>query len=449
MDDRPHVVILGAGFGGLWAARRLGGAPVDVTLLDRNNFHTFYPLLYQVGAAELEPTEIAKPVRGILRGRRNVRFLMAEARDVDPVERRVRTNRGELAYDHLILATGSASHFLGIEGAQAHAFPLRTLEEGLALRNHILGRFEKAAHLEDSEARRRALCFVVVGGGATGVEFAGALIELLRGPMAKDLPELAEEMSIVLVEAMGRLLPEMTEPLGEYAVARLREMGVDVRLESPVERVEPEGVRLAGGETLAAETVVWTAGVRGDPDAERWSLPLGKGGRVRVRPTLEVEGLLDVWAVGDLAYLERDGRPLPMVAPVATQQGERAADNILLRLAGSEPEPFEYRDRGMLATVGRNKGVADVFGRRFTGFVAWFLWLVVHLVKLIGFRDRLVVLINWAWDYVFFERAGRLILPIRETARAEAGAEAAATTRTAEAIEQEAEEAATAPTRAG
>lgn len=437
MTDPSRVVIIGAGFGGLWGARRLRGTSTEVTLIDRNNFHTFYPLLYQVGAAELEPVEIAEPVRGILRRQENARFLMAEALDVDTAARTVRTNRGTVPYDHLVVATGSVSHFLGIEGAAEHAFPLRSMEEGLAQRNHILSRFEKAVQLEDAEARRRALRFVIVGGGATGVEFAGALAELLRGPLAKDFPALADDVSLILLEAMDRVLPEMDEKLGRYAVDRLRRMGVDVRLDAPVERVTPSAVHLAGGEEIPTETVSWTAGVRGNPAAAHWGLPVARGGRITVRPSLQAEGFEDVWVVGDLAYVEEEGEPLPMIAPVAIQEGEHAADNILLHLRGETPLPFRYRHRGMLATIGRNKGVADVFGHRFTGFLAWFFWLAIHIVQLIGFRNRVVVLVNWAWDYFFFERAGRLIMPRREAARSEAG-DAAAETDTAEAIGTEA-----------
>jgi len=301
-QQRPRVLILGAGFAGLWAARRLVG-----------------------------------------------------------------TDRGEHGYDHLLIAMGSVSHYFGVSGAGEHAFPLRTMEEGLAQRNHVLARFEKAAHLEDPRARRRALRFVIVGGDPTGVEFAGALAELLFGPLAKDHPTLAPDFSVILLEAQDRLLGAMPARLGRYAADRLQGMGV------------------------------------------------------QVRPTLEVEGFDRFWAAGDLAYLERDGEALPMIAPVAIQQGEHAAESILRRLEGRDAEPFAYRDRGMLATIGRNKAVAHVSGRAFTGFPAWLLWLGIHIVKLIGFRNRIVVLVNWAWDYFFFERAVRLVLPRGLAPRGEEG----------------------------
>lgn len=420
MAERPRVLIVGAGFGGLWCARRLGGEPVSVTLIDRNNFHTFYPLLYQIAAAELEAVEIAHPVRGILRRHRNVRFRMAELRELDLEGRRARTSAGEMAYDHLVLATGSAAHFFGVPGANAHAFPLRTLEDALALRNHILTRFERALGSRDPAERSRALRFVIVGGGPTGVEFAGAVAELLQGPMAKDFPDLTVHASVVLLEGRDRLLSEMPEELSDYAARRLRRMGVEVRLETLVDRIEAGTVHLDGGAVIPTETVTWTAGVQGDPDAKSWGLPTGPQGRVPVTPTLELPGRPEVQVIGDLAYLEQDGDAPAMVAPVAIQQGEHAAANILRGLRGRIPLPFSYRDMGVLAVVGRNAAVARVHGRSFTGWPAWLLWLGIHIVKLIGFRNRLVVLINWAWDYFFYERAVRLILPLGEATRRQA-----------------------------
>lgn len=393
---------------------------MEVTLIDRNNFHTFYPLLYQIGAAELEAVEIAHPVRAILRRHRNIRFLMAEARELDLEAQRLVTSRGELSYDHLVLATGSVAHFFGVDGAERYAFPLRTLEDGLAQRNHILSRFERGLDSRDPDTRARTLRFVIVGGGPTGVEFAGALVELLRGPMARDFPELAMHASVVLLEGRERLLPEMPRELGDYALRRLNSKGVDVRLHALVERVTPWAAVLADGERLPTETVTWTAGVRGDPDAERWGLPLGPQGRVRVEPTLQLPGHPEVRVIGDLAYVEQEGETVPMVAPVAIQQGEHVAKDLLRHLRGEPPRPFSYRDSGVLAVIGRNAAVARVHGRSFTGFFAWLLWLGIHIVKLIGFRNRLVVLINWAWDYFFFERAARLILPLREATRLEA-----------------------------
>ena len=412
-SGRKRIVIVGAGFGGLWAARELAGEDLDVLLVDRNNFHTFYPLLYQVGASELEPADIARPVRAIFGEDRGVDFLMAEVTGVDLSGRRVLTDRGEVAYDRLVLAPGSTPRFFGIPGAEDHAFPLRSMEDALTLRNHVLARFEAAVRLTGA-ARERALRFVIVGGGPTGVEFAGAFCELIAGPLARDFADPAPEQArVILLEATDRILGGMPEPLGDYALQRLRDMGIDVRLSTAVEEVGPDCVLLADGSRVEADTVVWTAGFRGSVAAERWGLPTGGGGRVPVRPTLQLEEHADVYVVGDLAHPgAADGEDsLPMVAPAAMQQGERAAHNILRELSGRELRSFRYEDPGMLATIGRNKAVARVFGRNFRGFPAWVLWVGVHIAKLIGFRNRLVVLINWAWDYLFYERAVRLILP--------------------------------------
>jgi len=410
--ERPRVVIVGAGFGGLAAVRGLAASPAEVVLVDRNNYHTFLPLLYQVAAAELEATEIGYPVRSILRRLPGVRFVMAEVKGLDLAGRAIETNGPRLTYDYLILAPGSVPNFFGVEGADQHAFPLYSLQQAVALRNHILSLFEQAAQEPEPEICRRELTFVIVGGGATGVEFAGALAELIRGPLIKDYPTLkVEQVQVVLVEAMDSLLPALPEKLRTYTLARLRAMGVEVRLQAAVARITPQAVYLQDGSAIPSETVVWTAGVRGNPQVSAWGLPTARGGRVTVLPTLQVPGHPEVYIVGDLAYLEEDGHPLPMVAPVAIQQGAMAARNVVRQIAGKEPLPFRYRDLGSMVTIGRNAGVVRVGGRQVTGFFAWMAWLVVHLVRLIGFRNRLFVLLNWAWDYFLFERASRLILP--------------------------------------
>ena len=408
---RPRVVIVGAGFGGLWCARTLSNGPVEVTLVDRRNYHTFFPLLYQVAAAELVPTDIAYPVRSIFRRARNVEVRMTEVERVDPDARIVHTGEGPLPYDALVLATGSEPNYFGVKGAERFAFPLRWMDDAIPLRHHILTRFESAAHREGSE-RARALTFAVVGGGPTGVEYAGALSELVYGPLLRDFPIIRpEEVRIVLIEAGADLLAGMPSELSSYALERLRRRKVDVRLRSSVEGVGPTDVRLAGGVTLETETVVWTAGVRGDPRVASWGLPVGRGGRVPVTPTLHVAGRPDLFVVGDLAWFEQDGAPLPQVAQVAIQQGKHVADNLLRTLRGADPLPFRYRDLGMLAVIGRSAAVAHVFGRAFRGLPAWLLWLGIHVTWLIGFRNRALVLVNWGWNYVFFRRAVRLILP--------------------------------------
>jgi NADH dehydrogenase len=409
---RPRVVVVGAGFGGLWAARALSGAPVDVVLLDRNNFHLFLPLLYQVAAAELEPEDIVYPVRGILRGIPNVIFGMADIVGVDLAMRTVKAVDRIYPFDFLILAAGSTTAFFGVPGAERYAFPLKTMEEAIALRNRILGCFERAAQEEDPPLRRRLLSFVIVGGGATGVEYAGALAELIRGPLARDYPTLDfREVRVELLEAQGSLLPGLPERLRAYALARLQRIGVSVRLNATVSEVTSREVRLKEGPAIPSETAVWTTGVRGESIIRSAGLPVARGERLAVLPTLQVVGHPEVYAVGDIAHVEEIASPLPMMAPVAMQQGIAAARNILRRLGGEDPLPFRYRDPGVMVILGRNAAVARIGRFSFTGFPAWVLWLAVHIVKLIGARNRLVVLINWAWDYLFYERAQRLILP--------------------------------------
>ncbi len=414
---RPRVVVAGAGFGGLWAARGLAGADCDVVLLDRNNYHTFFPLLYQVAAAELAPPDIAYPVRSIFRRAANVEVHMARVTGLELENRRLLTSLGPVSYDVLVLALGSESHYFGVPGAEQHAFPLRWMHDAIPLRHHILTRFELAAASEDPLLRRRFLTFAVVGGGPTGVEFSGALAELIYGPLLRDFPAIdRDEVSVVLLEAADGVLGGMPDHLGAYALERLRRRRTKVRLGVRVEEVLHGSVRLRGGETISTDTVVWTAGVRGDPGIAGWGLPLAPGGRIRVDEHLRAEGHPEVYVVGDLAWSEHGGGPLPQVAQVAIQGGRSVARNLRRTLRGQPTEPFRYRDLGMLAVIGRNAAVAHVFGRAFRGIVAWILWLGIHVTWLIGFRNRALVLVNWAWNYVFFRRAVRLILPAARVA---------------------------------
>lgn len=412
-DALPRAVILGAGFGGLWAARALAGAPVAVHLLDRNNYHTFLPLLYQVAAAELEPGLIARSARSLVRRQANTRFVMAEALGIDLNAQVVRCAGHDQPYDYLILALGSVNHFFGTPGAETHCFTLKSLEESVALRNHILRCVERASQLgpENETERRRLLSFVVIGGGPTGVEFAGALAELLHHPLASDYPELElrRQARVILLEAADGLLRGVGG--GDYARRRLEAMGVEVRLDSAVAEVSREAVTLAGGETIATASPVWTAGVTGATLADDLPWPRGRGGRIAVRPTLQTLDRDNVFVIGDLAYLEQDGQMLPGVAQVAMQQGKHAAANIARLIRQETPQPFRYHDKGTMATIGRNAAVARIGSRLFTGFLAWLIWLAVHIFFLIGFRNRLAVLIDWAWNYFLFERAVRLILP--------------------------------------
>lgn len=411
-SDKPRVVIVGAGFGGLWATKALRDAPVDVLLVDRNNYHTFLPLLYQVAAAEVEPTQIGYPVRAILRDLENASFAMAEVTHVDPEAQQVHTTASTISYDYLILATGSISHFFGIPGADSYTFTMKAMEQGVALRNHILHLFERAERVQDAALRRRMLTFVVIGGGPSGVEFAGALSELVYGPLNKDHRRLdMDEVRIVLVEAADNLLLSLPDELGRYAVERLRQMRVEVCLGATVSEVTPHAVHLKDGTVIATETAVWTAGVGGEGVGRRSGLPVRRNGTLPVRPTLQLSQYANVYAIGDLAAFEDNGAYLPMVAPVAMQQGEWAAANIKRQVAGEPLQPFTYDDKGSMAVIGRSAAVANIAGRAFTGFFAWLIWLVVHLMQLIGFRNRLLVLINWAWTYLFFEQMVRLIVP--------------------------------------
>lgn len=414
---RPRIVVVGAGFGGLWAtralARQLGPAEADILLIDKNNYHTFFPLLYQVAAAELAPSDIAYPVRAILRRTPTVAFRMTEVTRVDLAARTLTIADGtSIPYDRLILALGSVSHDFGVPGAAEHAYFLRWMDDAIPLRQQVLARLEAAAAEPDREVRRRLLTFVIVGGGPTGVEYAGALAEFVYGPARRDYPGVsAAEPRIVLVEATDRVLRTMPERLGGWAAERLRRRRVEVRTGATVEHIAATEVTLAGGETIPTETVVWTAGIKGDPRVAQWGIPTARGGRVPVTPELHLADHPEVYVVGDLAILEGEGASLPQVAQVAMQEGTRAAKNVAASLAGRPQKPFAYFDFGMLAVIGRNAAVADMGGRQFTGFPAWVLWLVIHLVKLIGFRNRALVLVNWAWNYLFPRRSVRLILP--------------------------------------
>ncbi len=408
--DKPTVVIVGAGFGGLRATRQLHDAEVRIILVDRHNYHLFQPLLYQVATAGLEAEQIAKPVRAILRGQPNLEFRLAEVEGVDLAGRLLRTSAGEIGYDYLILAVGGVTDTFGKRGVEQHGLKLKGLLDAVAIRNQVLCLFEHAA-LETDPARRKALLtLVVVGGGPTGVETAGALSELVHLVLAKDLPGLdLTEVSIILLEAANRVLPGMPAPLAQAAVATLEKKGVQVRLGAMVDDYDGETVTLGGGERIATRTLIWAAGARAEPLVSRLGRPTGRQGRVAVGQTLQLAGAPEVFVIGDAAYLEDAGKPLPMMAPVAMQMGDTAADNIGRLMRGEAPIAFRYQDPGSLATIGRNAAIAYIHGLSLQGFPAWIVWLVVHLIQLIGFRNRVLVLVNWAVDYFFYDRAVRLI----------------------------------------
>jgi NADH dehydrogenase len=412
-DSGAKVVIVGAGFAGLWAARRLGRKGFSVRLMDRNNYHTFLPLIYQAATAVIEPEQIAYPLRAVFKKHPRVSFTLAEVREADFAARVVRTARGrEYSYDYLVLAPGSETTFFGVPGAAEHAFRLKSLEQAIGFRNHALACFERAAAEEDQGAARRLLTFVVVGGGPTGVEFAGALAELALGPLAGDFPGLnTSQVRVVLLEAAQRVLPTFPPGLSDYTLGRLSRMGVEVWLNSAVARVGADSVELVGGESLPTESVVWTAGVTGAraPGFSDARVSRGAGGRLLAGPTLQLPGHPEVFVAGD-ACKPGEADP-PMNAPAAIAQGRLAAENISRLAAGKEPREYVYRDKGQLATIGRSAAVAVMWGRTFKGLTAWAVWLLVHLVHIIGFRNRLLVLVNWMWNYFFHERGIRIIFP--------------------------------------
>ncbi|MGH2669671.1 MAG: NAD(P)/FAD-dependent oxidoreductase, partial [bacterium] len=397
----------------LRAARALRTAPVQVVLLDRHNYHLFQPLLYQVATAGLEPEQIARPVRAILRRQGNFEFRLSEVTGVDLAERRVETSAGPVSYDYLILAIGGETNFFGLEGPTRHGFGLKDVPDALRIRHAVLRNFELAILEPDAERRRAYLTFVVVGGGPTGVEMAGSLSELIRLVLAKDYPRLnLNDTRVLLLEAADRLLAGMPARLGAAAADTLWRKHVEVRFGAAVADFDGKQVRLKSGEVIPARTLIWAAGVQAASVRNGLhGVATARLGRIVVEPTLQVPGHPEVFVIGDAAYLEHDGRPLPMMAPVAIQQAATAAANVARLLAGRPLQPFRYRDPGSLATIGRNAAVAHIKGIQFTGFVAWVVWLVIHLIQLIGFRNKIVVLLSWAWDYFFYDRGARLITP--------------------------------------
>ena len=406
----PHVIIAGGGFGGLYAARALHNAPVRVTLLDRKNHHVFQPLLYQVATAALSPGDIASPIRWILRHQPNVEVQLAELRGVDAARRTVLLTDGEMSYDYLILATGSTHAYFGHDQWREAAPGLKSLEDALEIRRRVLMAFERAERQDDPSKRRALLTFLVVGGGATGVELAGALAEISRHSLARNFRHFDPGSArVLLLEGGPSLLANFPEKLRMAARRHLEQIGVEVRTDTIVTRVSPGEVE-AAGESIEAATILWAAGVAASPVGGTLGVPTDRAGRVLVQQDLTIPGHPEVFVAGDLASLNGpDGRPLPGVAQVAIQMGKHSARNIRRSIAGEANLPFKYVDLGNMATIGRGFAIADFGWLRLKGWIAWLAWLFVHIMNLIGFRNRLVVLVQWAWAYFSYQRAIRLI----------------------------------------
>lgn len=411
IQSEPRVVIIGAGFGGLQAAQSFLKAPVHVLLIDRNNYHLFQPLLYQVATATLSDVDVAYPLRAILREQKNLEFLLANVKQIDLHSQKIFTDTDEIFYDYLILAPGSETNYYGTESLSQHSFGLKNLQDAHRIRQHLLMQFEKASQVTNPEKRKALLTFVVAGGGATGVEMAGAISELAQVVVKKDFPELdIQEIRIVLLEAADKLVAHLQTDLSKNTVIALSRKGVEIIFGSKVVDYNGEVIRLDPFQTLPARTLIWTAGVRASGLIDQLGLSQAGQKRIRVLPTLQLPEFSSAYVIGDAAYVENsEGKALPMTAPVAMQQAKLTSRNILADMAGSPLIPFTFQDPGMMATIGRNQAVAQIGKFRFTGWIAWLIWLFVHLFQIIGFRNRLLVLFKWSWEYIFYDRMGRLL----------------------------------------
>jgi NADH dehydrogenase len=423
-DVLPRVVIVGGGFGGLNAARELARAPVRVTLIDRRNHHLFQPLLYQVATAALNPSDIAIPIRRILRNQMNVEVLLAEAKSVDMAGKAVVLHEGTVPYDHLIVATGARHSYFGHSAWTPYAPGLKSIGDALEIRRRVLSAFELAERETDMKRREAWLTFVVVGGGPTGVELSGALCEIAQHTLARDFRRIdSAQARVILLEGSDRVLPPYLPALSEKARRQLTHLGVDVRTGALVTEIDADGVTV-GGERIATRTVLWAAGVMGSGLGRALGVPLDRAGRVIVGPDLSIPDHPEVFVVGDLASLIQDGKPVPAVAPAAVQEARHAARNVLRAIRGEPRLPFRYKDKGSLATIGRLAAVADLGRLKLSGPLAWVAWLVLHVMFLVGFRNRIIVVFQWAWSFVSYDRGARLITgPLRRPAdqpRAEA-----------------------------
>jgi NADH dehydrogenase len=416
-ENGHHVVIIGGGFGGLYTVKALAHAPVSITLVDKRNFHLFQPLLYQVATGGLSPGDICSPLRAVLKRQKNTRVLKAEALDILPDQRKVLLDTGELQYDSLVIATGLSNHYFGHDEWAQHAPGLKTLEDALEIRRQVLMAFEQAEREPDPTKQRACLTFVIVGGGPTGVELAGALAELAHRTLRDEFQNIdPAQAKIVLLEGVDRILPAYHPALSAKAQASLRRLGVEVRTNTFVTDIQDGKVMLrSGDQTEQIETcaVLWAAGMKASPMAqilaERTGVELDRMGRAIVDPDLSVPNQPQIYVIGDLAHFVQDGAPLPGVAPVAMQQGRYVASAIEERLKGASPSPFRYTDKGSLAVIGRNAAVAQLGRYRFSGFLAWFLWVFIHIAYLIEFDNKIMVLFQWALNYVTRKRGARLI----------------------------------------
>jgi NADH dehydrogenase len=412
-QQRPHVVIVGAGFGGLSAATALARAPVDVTVIDRQNHHCFQPLLYQVATAALSPAEIAWPIRAILRHQRNATVLMAEVTGIDTANRQVQTTSAAIPYDQLVVATGATHSYFGHDDWAQFAPGLKRIEDATRIRRSILLAFERAELTNDEAERSRLLTFVIIGAGATGVEMAGAIAEIARYTIAMDFRRIDPRTAqIILIEAGPRVLPALSDDLSKYASESLIKMGVDVRTDTRVTGCDERGVDLANGR-IDAGTIIWAAGVVASPAARWLNAEHDRAGRVLVKNDLSVPGHPNVFVIGDSATVnDESGKPVPGVAPAAKQMGAYVGKLIAARITGQSLPPFRYRHAGDLATIGRRAAVVSIGKVHLKGFLGWLFWGVVHIYFLIGLRRRFVVAINWLWDYLTFQRGARLITEV-------------------------------------
>jgi NADH dehydrogenase len=407
----PHVVIIGAGFGGMEVARGLAKAPVQITLVDRHNYHLFQPLLYQVAIAGLLPSQIAYPVRTIFRKQKNLTFQMGEVTEVNLSARYIKLDGSIIGYDYLVLAAGGETNFFGNQSVEQNGFQLKSIESAMAVRNHLLKTFEQASHEADAEKRKALLTFVVVGGGPTGVETSGALAELITHIMSRDYPHMdLNEVRVLLLEAGKSVMPSYPDGLRKATRKLLENKKVEVLTDTKLVDYNGARVTLGTGAQVETNTVIWTAGVKAAGIANRLGMEQASSGRVRVADSLQIPNHPEAFVIGDAAYVVNgNGQPLPMLSTVAIQQGKVTAHNIRRIIRGETPEAFHYKDPGLLATIGRNAAVARIWGLSFSGFIAWLIWVFLHIYRLIGFRNRLLVLINWAWEYFFYENQVRLI----------------------------------------